>query len=471
MMMPEKNGVPARITASHRGRYELVCEYGACSAVLKKSAYYSDSDGARDEQFPTVGDFVALDYHAGGESFITSTLERRSYFSRRDPSASGYGEQAVAANFDYVLILQALGHDFNLRRLERYLAQAWSSGALPVVLLTKCDLVDDFSTQLRAAEKSAQGTGVFAVSAVTGYGTERLDDYLKPRKTAVLLGSSGAGKSSLINRLAGHEVMAAGEVRADDERGRHTTTHRQLIMLPSGAMVIDTPGMRELGVWNADEGLDSAFSDVTKFLGKCKFSDCRHGNEPGCAVKTAIMSGELSQERWESYSKLKGEASYSTDKEGYLRAKTERFKSIAKTQKQLKKLEAVMQTTPDYRREPCAESFVCRACGAPVAPEGAGTEHRNHCPKCLCSVHLDNTPGDRASLCGGVMDPIGVWVKKNGEWAIIHRCRDCGKITSNRIAADDNQLLLMSIAVKPLAAPPFPLGMLEGDNAGEPGAV
>lgn len=449
------SGIPARVTAAHRERYEIVCERGVGFARLKAAEYYGGT-----EKFPTTGDFVTVDWQEGGESRITRTLERSTFFSRLDPSSSGHGEQAVAANFDYVFILQALGRDFNPRRLERYLTLAWQSGALPAVVLTKADLEEDFAPQLRAAEKLAVGVGVFAVSAVTGYGLEMLDEYLKPRKTAVLLGSSGVGKSSLINRLAGSEVMATSEVRTDDERGRHTTTHRQLIMLPSGAMVIDTPGMRELGMWDVTDGLDRSFADVERYFGSCKFSNCRHDTEPGCAVKAAIASGELPLERWESYEKLKGEARYSDDKEGYLREKTKRFKEIAKSQKQLAKI--------DYRNVPCAESFTCRVCGATSAPEGAGTGHRNHCPKCLCSVHLDNEPGDRASRCKGIMDPIGVWVKKNGEWAIIHRCRVCGKISTNRIAADDNQTLLMSIAVKPLAEPPFPLSQI-GEVGGDGG--
>lgn len=253
--------------------------------------------------------------------------------------------------------------------------------------------------------------------------------------------------------------MPTGGIREKDGRGRHTTTHRQLLLLDSGVMVIDTPGMRELGMWEAEDGLEQSFSDVEQFLGRCKFSDCRHQSEPGCAVREAIRSGALSPERWESYQKLHAEARYSSDKAGYLRKKQQWHKEIVKMQRQSR------QFQPDYRTEPCAEHFTCKVCGAQVAPEEAGTQHRNHCPQCLSSVHVDHEPGDRASLCKGVMDPIGVWVRKNGEWALIHRCRACGALSSNRIAADDNPALLMSIAMKPLAAPPFPLWQV--DRAGK----
>lgn len=441
--------IPARVSAVHKQRYELICEYGEIFGKLKAGVYYRSG---KKQVFPAVGDFVLLDYNTSGDSHIVATLPRKTFFSRRDPTP-GQGEQAIAANFDYVFIIQSLNRDFNLKRLERYLTLAYQSGAVPAVVLTKADLTEDCDGYLRAASKIAAGVGVFAVSAKTGEGLTSLSDYLKPRKTAVLLGSSGVGKSSLVNALAGEEIMAVREIRAGDGRGRHTTTHRQLIRLPNGAMVIDTPGMRELGMCEAAEGLGGAFSDVEQFFGKCKFSDCKHQSEPGCAIKAAIASGALSQERWESYVSLDSEAQYGDDKKAYLRQKQKRNKTIAKYVREIQKA--------DYRRVPCAESFVCKVCGAAVAPEGAGSRHRNHCPKCLSSVHEDHAPGDRASLCKGIMDPIGVWVRKNGEWALIHRCRSCGAIHSNRVAADDNPALLMSIAVRPLADPPFPMSTLE----------
>lgn len=440
----DARGIPARITAVRRGCFEIVCDRGAGLARLAAGARREDG-----ETGPTVGDFVLLDWREDGESRILETLPRRTWFSRRDPSSSGHGEQAVAANFDYVFILQPLGSGFRPRGLERYLSLAWQSGAVPAVLLTKADAVEDFTDQLRAAEKLAAGTGVFAVSARTGYGLDQLADYLKPGRTVVFLGPSGAGKSTLVNALAGGEVMRTSGIREKDGRGRHTTTHRQLLLLENGVLAIDTPGMRELGMWEAEEGISRGFPDVEEHLGHCRFSDCSHQGEPGCAVAEAIRRGELSPERWESYRKLREESRLSGSKADFLREKQRRQKELSKTLRQWKKA--------DYRHEPCMESFTCKVCGALVTPEDAGSRHRNHCPRCLSSVHVDNRPGDRASLCGGTMDPIGVWVRKDGEWALIHRCRACGALSSNRIAADDNPALLMSIAVKPLAEPPFPL--------------
>ncbi len=440
----DARGIPARITAVRRGCFEIVCDRGAGLARLAAGVRREDG-----ETGPTVGDFVLLDWREDGESRILEMLPRRTRFSRRDPSSSGHGEQAVAANFDYVFILQPLGSGFRPRGLERYLSLAWQSGAVPAVLLTKADAVEDFTDQLRAAEKLAAGTGVFAVSARTGYGLDQLADYLKPGRTVVFLGPSGAGKSTLVNALAGGEVMRTSGIREKDGRGRHTTTHRQLLLLENGVLAIDTPGMRELGMWEAEEGISRGFPDVEEHLGHCRFSDCRHQGEPGCAVAEAIRRGELSPERWESYRKLREESRLSGSKADFLREKQRRQKELSKTLRQWKKA--------DYRHEPCMESFTCKVCGALVTPEDAGSRHRNHCPRCLSSVHVDNRPGDRASLCGGTMDPIGVWVRKDGEWALIHRCRACGALSSNRIAADDNPALLMSIAVKPLAEPPFPL--------------
>ena len=326
-----ERGIPARVSAVHKERYEIVCQHGETHAKLKTSIYYNGG-----EEFPTTGDFVMIDYNDQGDSQIIKTLPRRTFFSRKDPTP-GRGEQAVAANFDYVFIVQSLNHDFNTKRMERYLTLAWQSGATPVVILTKADLVEDYKEMLEEARRTAAFSDVHAISAHTGLGMDGLACYLQPGKTIVFLGSSGVGKSSLVNALAGEEIMAVNGIREDDSKGRHTTTHRQLIRLKSGVMIIDTPGMRELGMWDVSVGLRGAFTDVEQFLGRCRFADCRHDKEPGCAVKAAIARGELSQERWNSYISLKKEARYSDDKDGYLRQKQQWHKEVAKYNRQRKK--------------------------------------------------------------------------------------------------------------------------------------
>ena len=321
-------GIPARVTAVHKERYEIVCAHGITHARLKTREYFVDT-----QDFPTAGDFVMINYIDNGDSQILATLPRRTLFSRREPGPIPR-DQAVAANFDYVFIMQSLNLDFNPKRLERYLTLAWQSGATPVILLTKADLVEDYWDYLTQVERIAVGVNIHVVSAHTGYGLPRLNAYLQPGKTVVFLGSSGVGKSSLVNALAGEERMAVSAIREDDSKGRHTTTHRQLIRLQSGVMVIDTPGMRELGMWDVSEGLSDAFSDVEAFLGRCRFSDCRHEREPGCAIRAAIASGELGFDRWESYQKLKEE---DLSREELLRRKHEWSKGVAKFTKQRNK--------------------------------------------------------------------------------------------------------------------------------------
>ena len=321
-------GIPARVTAVHKERYEIVCAHGITHAKLKTKEYYVDV-----QDFPTTGDFVMVNYIENGDSQIHATLPRKTFFSRRDPTP-GRSEQAVAANFDYVFIMQSLNQDFNPKRLERYLTLAWQSGATPVILLTKADLVEDYWDYLTQVERVAAGVNTHVVSAHTGFGLNRLNAYLQPGKTVVFLGSSGVGKSSLVNALAGETVMTVNAIREDDSKGRHTTTHRQLIRLQNGVMIIDTPGMRELGMWDVSEGLGDAFADVERFLGKCRFSDCKHEREPGCAIRAAIAAGELDVARWESYQKLKEEA---VDRDEMLRRKREWSKGVAKFTRDRKK--------------------------------------------------------------------------------------------------------------------------------------
>lgn len=323
--------IPARITAVHRDRYQLVCEHGETYARLKAKEYYVEL-----EEFPTTGDFVLIRYLPDGDSQIVKTLPRKTFFSRLDPTP-GRGEQAVAANFDYVFVIQSLNHDLNEKRLERYLALAWQSGATPVIILTKADLVENPENYILQIENAAPGVNVHAASAKSGYGMEQIQDYVQPGKTIVFLGSSGVGKSSLLNALAGKEIMSTKEIREDDSKGRHTTTHRQLVMLDNGAMIIDTPGMRSLGMWDVSTGLGETFQDVEQYIGQCRFADCRHRSEPGCAIKEAIADGRLSQARYDRYVKLKKEARYADDKTAHMREKTKWHKEVSKMSKQLKK--------------------------------------------------------------------------------------------------------------------------------------
>jgi len=298
------SGTPARVTAVHKGRFGIVSDFGEGYASLKSKEYYYEG-----EVFPTVGDFVLIDYVENGDSRIIKTIKRKTYFSRRDPD-KGRGEQVIAANFDYVFIMQSLNNDFNPKRIERYLTAARQSGAEPVIILTKADLTDDYLPYILEISRVAEDVETHIVSAKTGFGLDKLSKFMQKGNTLVFLGSSGVGKSSLVNTLAGGEIMDVNGIREDDSKGRHTTTHRELIMLKNGVMIIDTPGMRELGMWDVTEGLSEAFEDVEKFIGKCRFRDCKHENEPGCAVRKAIENGELDLVRFESYKKLKSEAKY-----------------------------------------------------------------------------------------------------------------------------------------------------------------
>ncbi len=286
---------PARVAVQHRGAYDLATEDGELRASAANRL-------VRDETLPAVGDWVGFDPET---TLVEVVLERRTSISRKE-TLQATREQILAANVDVAFLTQALPLDFNPRRLERYLAMAWESGAQPVVLLTKADLVADVLPFLAEAEAVTLGAcPVLAVSAPEGAGLDELRALLAPNKTAVLLGSSGVGKSTLVNVLAGEELLATQEVRADDQRGRHTTSHRELIVLATGGIVLDTPGMRELQLWDADLG--QTFGDVEEIARRCRFSDCAHDREPGCAIRDALADGSLSSERWQSYVKLQRE--------------------------------------------------------------------------------------------------------------------------------------------------------------------
>jgi ribosome small subunit-dependent GTPase A len=330
---PAAGSIAGRVIELQREQYTVMTKYGEVSAALKGTFYHS---AEMRQDFPCVGDFVLLQYNESGPSRINQLLPRRTKFSRADFSghADGYAktvlEQVVAANFDFVFILSSLNWDFNTSRILRYITQARQSGGAPVIILTKADLMDDLDAPLRAVRAVASDIPVHAISSHTGFGLEALDNYLMPGKTVVFLGMSGVGKSSLLNALMQQEVMAVKAIREGDSRGRHTTTHRQLFMLPSGAMVIDTPGMRELGLFDAGDAISAGFSDIEGLFSQCRFRDCQHQTEPGCAVLAALANGALSRRRWELYLSQKREAAFMEDKTGYLRERSEKFKSMSK---------------------------------------------------------------------------------------------------------------------------------------------
>ena len=292
--------VPARVAAQHRGGYVVYAESGERPAEVAGQLRHAALGHA---DLPAVGDWVAVrDAPEADAATIHALLPRRTVFSRK-AAGDGAVEQVVAANVDVVFLVGAFGADLNVRRLERYLAAGWDSGADPVVVLNKSDLADDLADATAAVEAVAVGVPVHVVSAADGTGLEGLARHLEGNRTAALLGSSGVGKSSLVNRLLGSERQDVAELRADG-RGRHTTTYRELIPLPRGGLVLDTPGMRELGLWDADEGVDQTFADVAALAAACRFRDCAHEGEPGCAVLAAVADGRLAAERLESYRKL-----------------------------------------------------------------------------------------------------------------------------------------------------------------------
>jgi len=295
----ERGFEPARVVAEHRGGYYVRAERGDLLAHARGRLRDDEIWGG----MPAVGDWVAVcdapgDHHAA----IEALLPRRTKVSRKTPWLKAE-EHILVANVDMVFLVTGLDQDFNPRRLERYLTAAWDSGADPVIVLTKLDLCDDFE-KIAEAESVAVGVPVIALSNVTGEGIDQVRALLQPARTFVLLGSSGAGKSTLVNRLAGRALMPIGDLRKDG-RGRHTTRHRQLLVLGAGAILIDTPGLREFQIWEGD--VDSAFSDIAELAALCRFNDCAHSTEPDCAVREALETGELDEGRWANYGKLQRE--------------------------------------------------------------------------------------------------------------------------------------------------------------------
>jgi len=322
---------PARVLSQEKGFYRIITNKGEKLAEVSGKFRFQTTVSS---DYPAVGDFVLVNWNESGNSaIIESLLPRKSAFVRK-AAGEPQQEQVVAANIDIVFLCMALNNDFNLRRLERYISIAWDSGAMPVVVLTKSDLCDDLDHKLAEVSSITFGVDILVTTSIEENGYKELLPFISDGKTIAFIGSSGVGKSTLINRLLGKEQLKTNGLRNDD-KGRHTTTHRELFLLPSGCMVIDTPGMRELGMWDNDIGIERTFTDIEGLASQCKFRNCTHTNEPGCAVQKALKTGELQIERWQSYQKLKAENDYMEDKESYMIAKGKREKEISRLIKKI----------------------------------------------------------------------------------------------------------------------------------------
>ena len=299
--------VPARVVEQHRGCWRVASDFGERTAEAAGKLRLAAEEGA---EWPAVGDWAAVELDtASGPAVIREVLPRRSAFVRKTPGKK-IADQVLAANVDTVLLVSALDGDFNPRRVERYLAQCWESGAKPVIVLNKADVCGDARERAAEMEKVALGVEVWVGSAKTGEGLQGLETFLRPGKTLAMLGTSGVGKSTLANRLLGDARQEVQEVRESDSRGRHTTTARQLFVLPGGALLMDTPGLRELQLWDAEEGVAQAFADIDELAQQCRFSDCLHEGEPGCAVLAARDAGVLDPARLENRRKLAREQEF-----------------------------------------------------------------------------------------------------------------------------------------------------------------
>jgi ribosome biogenesis GTPase len=325
-----------RVAVQHKAQYELYTEHGELSAETTGRMQH---DARSKKDLPIVGDWVVIRAREQeNKATIYDIVPRKSKFSRK-AAGTKTEEQIVAANIDTVFLVTGLDGNFNLRRLERYLVLAWESGADPVIVLNKADLCDDIEQKVREVQSIALGVPIVAMSAIRDRGLDQVLAHIKAGTTGALLGSSGVGKSTIINHLLGRELLKTQEVRETDDRGRQTTTRRELIVLPSGGLLMDTPGMRELQLWGGDEGIKDAFQDIAELAEQCPFRNCQHGPEPGCAVQQALQDGTLDAARFASYQKLQREIDYFSrrqDKPADLIEK-ERWKKIAAARKKLNK--------------------------------------------------------------------------------------------------------------------------------------
>jgi ribosome biogenesis GTPase len=328
--------VPARVSEEGRGAYRLWAEAGEWLAELAGRLRFEAVERA---DWPAVGDWVlARPPQGDGRALIQRVLERRSRFSRK-VAGSRVDEQVIAANIDTVFLVTSLNREFNLRRIERYLTLVWESGARPVVVLNKADLIDNPAEWQLQAESVAMGVPVYVTSALRVQGLDELRKEIRPGSTTALLGSSGVGKSTLLNAFLGEDRLRAAAIREDDDRGRHTTTSRQLLFVPGGGLLMDTPGMRELQLWDSAEGLEHAFGDIEALALQCRFRDCKHESEPHCAVRQAIDEGRLDVARLENYHKLQREQQFLDRKRdaGLQAAERRKWKPIHKAMRNFKK--------------------------------------------------------------------------------------------------------------------------------------
>lgn len=369
------------------------------------------------------GDEVRIEVYGDGHR-VAEVLPRRTSLTRKDPHFQ-LRQRTIVANVDLVgVVVSVVGPPLHPRLIDRYLAAIHRGGAKAVIVVNKIDLhetPEDLAADMQLIRHFPEiGVPIFPVSTENGTGIEALREHVTDR-TIAFVGHSGVGKSSLLRALVPSSEAVVGSVSDFTGKGRHTTTSSELVEA-EGFRIIDTPGVREFAVdFTTPQDVLECFPELS--VG-CRFSDCMHCGEPGCGVPDAVRDGRIPRPRYAVYRRLLAEVGGEAEEED-----------------------------PDSPRP----TFTCRSCGMTVPTLGGGTQHRNHCSFCLHSVHLDIEPGDRSAACGGVMEPISVWVRKGGEWAIVHRCRQCGQLSSNRIAADDNETLLLSMAVRPLGQPPFPL--------------